>query len=160
MILRYLLPEFTFVVRGQGLYMHVHSRYLIATPHSALISWSVSVGQESIWHQPVCSDNHISPWYQLEGLSKSRVFAPYRSNLSSVNAFFFFTNKFPVIKMKMVCLWSDDTSLTSRRCLYRIFVWLLSNLTVVVLLNSAECSDRPRPLPPKSLPTHYDYLSI
>jgi hypothetical protein len=82
-------PEFTCVVGGQGRYMHVRSRYLVATPHSALISRSLSVGQESMRHQPVCSVNRINPWYQIEVLSKSRVFAPYRSNLSFVNSFFF-----------------------------------------------------------------------
>jgi hypothetical protein len=149
MILRYLLPEFTCVVRGQGQYLRERSRYSIATPHSAVISWSVS-GPESIWHHPVCSVNRINPWYQIEVLPESRVFAPNRS----------FTDMFPVIKMKVVCLCSEVASLTSRRCSCRISVWLLSNLTVVVLLSSPECSDRPLPLPPKPLPTHYYYLSI
>ena len=89
-VLWYVLSQFTCVVNCQGQYLREHSRYLIATSYSAWIIWSVTVGQESIRHQPVCAANHISQWYQIEDLSESRVFAPYRSDLSPVNFFFLY----------------------------------------------------------------------
>jgi hypothetical protein len=124
MILRYLLPEFTCMVRGQGHYMRVHSCYLTVTPHSSLISWSVSVGQESLWHQPVCSVNHINLWYKIQILSKSRV-CLLRIEAICRPVTFFCTNNYTVIKMKLVCLWSDDASLTSRRGPFRIWYDML-----------------------------------